>query len=94
MIAAGVANLRVDQTNEDVDSMLSSRLVTGNLDGSMDEPAIQMQIGEATSSQHGANPFSNKFSSHQNHTHTPPSSGIAHARNSMPAITGKTGWIF
>ena len=40
IIAAGVANLRADPTNEDADSMLSSRLVTGNLDGSMDEPAV------------------------------------------------------
>ena len=48
MIAAGVANLRVEhtnlQTNEDAESMLSSRLVTGNLDGSLDEPAIHMQM--------------------------------------------------
>jgi len=100
MLAAGVANLKVDETHEDAESMVSSRLVTGNLDGSMDDPgALQLAIdyGNYSASfghaQHAPGPF-NKYSSHHSSLPHTPTAGMALARNSMPSVSGKGVWGF
>ena len=66
IIAAGVANLKID-TNEDEDSMLSSRLVTGNLDDSMNEPSTHFNMTDNVAiNQQQVAPSFNKYSSHHN----------------------------
>ena len=96
ILAAGVANLKVDETHEDAESMISSRLVTGNLDGSMDDPGAlhsATDYGNYGHAQHVPGTF-NKYSSHHSSLPHTPTAGMALARNSMPSVSGKGVWGF